>query len=1625
MKPTLHFSPQGDKPGTKVGWPKAASGASRAALLLAGWLGLAGSSTALAQTCGQNVHFDYTNVGAGTRQTGSDNLSGSSPGTTLTYSAYSGSTPAATNTFSVGTETILGPSPSQFLVWKRNVTGGGPTSDIAYVTFTFSRPVSNLKFQVTDIDKDLSGGTANFIDRLTLNGYDAATGGNLITLTSGNVSGPGIANASAKFVGAGSTATATSDPAAKANAITGITTSSSTATGDVIISFPSPVQRVELAYENIAPFVASTTDRTHTIGFEFIDFCAQADVYTAYTAGPTSALPGATVNYTVQFGNNGPENSASTTRTVTIPTGATVTSTGGGTLTGNTLDFGTLVENSGSQTSFTYSYKLPATAGVFYAPNFASTTTGANQISSTLTNDNASRTLIVVPVTDLATTISGPAAATAGNLITLDVTTSNNGPASTANVAQTVQLPAGLGTVFVSNNGTYDTNTGTVTFPTLATLGNGQTVANTISFVAPTTAFAPVATVSTNPTGESNTTNNTAYLNQATTSTSLTINAVAGATVANLYTTISASALTVATGTSETLTVVAANNGPTAAANVVETVQLLPGFTAATLTIGGASSTGSNGNNLLFANGVTYNRVTGLVTFGAIASLASGGSQSYTIQFTAPSNVGGQLLATAAISANSTSAASVTIDPVPADNVASTKITILPATDLVASIAANSTTLYPNQSLSYDVTVTNNGPAIANNVTSTVQLPAGLSGVTLSEGTYNSATGLVTFPTIASSAAGVSQYYSISYTPPTTGSYPATVTTSSSTPETVPGNNSATTTTTVSPQTDLSVAINGPANAATGGAVTYVIQSTNNGPSAAGTVTTTVVLPPGTLNPTLPANATYAAATRTVTFTDNNVANGATVSNYVTFANPNTIITSSYQVTATVSSSATDPNAGNNTATSSPTTTVLSGGTANGSTAFTTVPASAAPGAPISLTFNYKSNGILALDGVLERLYLPPGTAVTSRPTGSSYDPATGILTLPGITLSRTGSGATDTYTVVVTAPTAGTQFTAVSSLSSSQAEATYSDNVAAATVTITQPAAPTTFDEITSISGPATALPGTLVTYTVQAINNGPGVTANATTQTVTLPAGLVPSTISNGGVYSSTNNTITWTSPAGQAVGAGGIVTNTFTVAMPASGSLSLSARVAVTGETNNGNNTSALTTTQANQLPIAASVVNALQGPEGNTAGPLPISPLVATDVDGSISYYTLLSLPDATTQGTLYYNNNGTFTALTTANVGSVTLTATQAQTLRFDPVAALVGNVSFTYAAYDNLRTSSLPALYTIQVAQDYNAQYITTAPKGGGANYIQGDIIAYATDVNGAVYNSAGQIYSATGELQTGAANGLATTGTNAVLVANAGPGGNAANTLPRGVSINPSTGQIFVSDVSPTTGLVNSTTSQTYSVNVTTTDIYGGVTTQLVSFTIGANPLPVVLTAFTAQAIQNRDALLTWATASELNSAFFEVERSLDGVSFVKIGEKAAQGTKASASGYTFTDASIGTRAQGVVYYRLRQVDFDAKATYSPVRTVAFGPTVTMSLYPNPAQTSTKLDLSQLPATASYQVLVVDVMGKQVFGTKLSGGTAQPLEITNLATGTYHVLVTGTSADGTLLRRTLHLVKE
>lgn len=152
------------------------------------------------------------------------------------------------------------------------------------------------------------------------------------------------------------------------------------------------------------------------------------------------------------------------------------------------------------------------------------------------------------------------------------------------------------------------------------------------------------------------------------------------------------------------------------------------------------------------------------------------------------------------------------------------------------------------------------------------------------------------------------------------------------------------------------------------------------------------------------------------------------------------------------------------------------------------------------------------------------------------------------------------------------------------------------------------------------------------------------------------------------------------------------------------------------------------------------------------------------------------------------------------------------------------------------------------------------------------------------------------------------------------------------------------------------------------------------------SNPLPVELLGFTAK-VQKEVVVLDWSTASELNSDFFEVQRSTDGFNYTALGRVTAAGSSNVLRRYAFND---NQPARGVNYYRLRQVDIDGSETYSPIRSVIFIPG-RVTVYPNPvADRVVQVNIPEVDEAMNISLLRADgsLVIEQVQTVFLAGNT-------------------------------------
>jgi serine protease AprX len=171
--------------------------------------------------------------------------------------------------------------------------------------------------------------------------------------------------------------------------------------------------------------------------------------------------------------------------------------------------------------------------------------------------------------------------------------------------------------------------------------------------------------------------------------------------------------------------------------------------------------------------------------------------------------------------------------------------------------------------------------------------------------------------------------------------------------------------------------------------------------------------------------------------------------------------------------------------------------------------------------------------------------------------------------------------------------------------------------------------------------------------------------------------------------------------------------------------------------------------------------------------------------------------------------------------------------------------------------------------------------------------------------------------------------------------------------------------------------------------------------------PVPVELVSFTAMH-NGSEVVLQWSTATEDNNLGFDIEKSSAGFVWEKIGFVNGNGTTTERNNYTFTDAAP---LKTTVFYRLKQIDYDGKSTYSSV--VSVDPVLIGSFelaqnYPNPFNPITKIRFTIPEEVSGVNVLlkVYDVLGNEVMvlvnEARQSGEYETELNASSLSGGVY-----------------------
>lgn len=141
---------------------------------------------------------------------------------------------------------------------------------------------------------------------------------------------------------------------------------------------------------------------------------------------------------------------------------------------------------------------------------------------------------------------------------------------------------------------------------------------------------------------------------------------------------------------------------------------------------------------------------------------------------------------------------------------------------------------------------------------------------------------------------------------------------------------------------------------------------------------------------------------------------------------------------------------------------------------------------------------------------------------------------------------------------------------------------------------------------------------------------------------------------------------------------------------------------------------------------------------------------------------------------------------------------------------------------------------------------------------------------------------------------------------------------------------------------------------------------------------VPVELASFSFS-IHYGNVVLEWETATETNNAGFEVQRSRETMHFEKIGFVHGQGTTATPQRYQYVDK---VQADGVYFYRLKQIDMDGAFVFSSVLQVLINKPGRFEVdqnHPNPFNAETRISYA-IPVAGRFRVQVFDCLGTEIW---------------------------------------------
>jgi hypothetical protein len=168
---------------------------------------------------------------------------------------------------------------------------------------------------------------------------------------------------------------------------------------------------------------------------------------------------------------------------------------------------------------------------------------------------------------------------------------------------------------------------------------------------------------------------------------------------------------------------------------------------------------------------------------------------------------------------------------------------------------------------------------------------------------------------------------------------------------------------------------------------------------------------------------------------------------------------------------------------------------------------------------------------------------------------------------------------------------------------------------------------------------------------------------------------------------------------------------------------------------------------------------------------------------------------------------------------------------------------------------------------------------------------------------------------------------------------------------------------------------------------------------------LPVELVDFKLFILGYNTVQLIWATASEHNNSGWEIQRSLDGVNWTKVGFTQGAGNSQTLKEYMWMDPSPVLVTTS--YYRLKQLDNNGEFTYTIAKKADFSKVNNndLQLYPNPVTQELTVKIEGVNEDFLGEVVVFNQQGQVIKGYTITNNAGiTTIDVSNLSAGIYFV---------------------